>query len=245
MRCIILAGGLGKRLRPLTNHTPKALLEAAGKPIIEHTLEALPDDIISVVIAVKHLGQKIKGRLGKKFGKKRITYVDLTSLRGTMDAVRQCKKYVKGPTMNLNGDDLYSRKDLLKLVERSKKEPKSWFVLVKEVDEMRRFGEILVDNKDNIQDIIEPGAIEKAMLPGLVNTGAYITDERIFRYRPVKNENGECGLPQTIMQAKGAIPIIAVEASFWMPCNTPEDYKHVQEILVKSFSRNSSKKVSE
>lgn len=229
MNCIILVGGLGTRLRPLTYTTPKALLEIQGKPILQYTLEALPDEINTVVIAVKHLGQKIKARFGKKFGAKKVIYVDLISLRGTMDALKQCKKWVKGQTLVLNGDDIYGREDLARLVKALKKEPKSWFVLAKEGKAASAFGQVTVTAEEIVENIIESPNL--GSLTSKVNTGAYILDERIFHYKPVRIPNGEFGLPQTMMQAKKEIPLRAVRASFWMPLNTLEDYKHIQSVF--------------
>ncbi|MBI3273913.1 MAG: NTP transferase domain-containing protein [Candidatus Colwellbacteria bacterium] len=263
MNCIILAGGLGTRLRPLTYTTPKTLLEIKGKPILQYTLEALPDEIKTVVIAVKHLGQKIKARFGKKFGKKKIIYVDLISLRGTMDALKQCKKYVKGVTLVLNGDDIYGKEDLTRLVKASnprtndevasqfneiasslvwgsKKEPRNWFMLVKETMEKTNAAKVILASEGTVKDIIESplpqtvygkenstrtDLVEKAF----VNTGAYILDERIFRYKPARLASGEFGLPQTMMQAKKDISIIALKASSWMPMNTEEDYEKAKK----------------
>jgi len=67
MRAMILAAGLGKRLRPLTDHTPKPLLPVRGKPLIIHHLQALARaGIVEIVINVNHghLGKKIEEALG-------------------------------------------------------------------------------------------------------------------------------------------------------------------------------------
>ena len=65
MRAMILAAGRGERLRPLTDSTPKPLLEVGGKPLIEHHLERLASaGFREVVINLCHLGDKIRERLG-------------------------------------------------------------------------------------------------------------------------------------------------------------------------------------
>ena len=65
MRAMILAAGYGKRLRPLTDHTPKPLLSLGGKPMIVHHLEKLADaGIKEVVVNLGHLGSKIPQSLG-------------------------------------------------------------------------------------------------------------------------------------------------------------------------------------
>jgi MurNAc alpha-1-phosphate uridylyltransferase len=65
MKAMILAAGRGERMRPLTDHTPKPLLEVAAKPLIEHHIEALADaGFTDLVINHAHLGQRIEQALG-------------------------------------------------------------------------------------------------------------------------------------------------------------------------------------
>ena len=65
MKAMILAAGRGERMRPLTDHTPKPLLKAAGKPLIEYTIEALvASGITDIVINLAHLGEQIQYYLG-------------------------------------------------------------------------------------------------------------------------------------------------------------------------------------
>lgn len=71
MKAMILAAGRGERMRPLTDHTPKPLLLAAGKPLIEHTIEQLvAAGFKDIVINHAHLGLRIEQRLGNgsRFG---------------------------------------------------------------------------------------------------------------------------------------------------------------------------------
>ncbi len=71
MKAMILAAGRGERMRPLTDHTPKPLLLAAGKPLIEHTIKQLvAAGFNDIVINHAHLGWQIEERLGngKQFG---------------------------------------------------------------------------------------------------------------------------------------------------------------------------------
>jgi MurNAc alpha-1-phosphate uridylyltransferase len=65
MKALILAAGRGERLRPLTDHTPKPLLEAGGLPLIEHTILALANaGFQDLVVNLAHLGEQIQTRLG-------------------------------------------------------------------------------------------------------------------------------------------------------------------------------------
>jgi NDP-sugar pyrophosphorylase family protein len=91
MQCVILAGGLGTRMRPLTATVPKALLPVLGRPFIEHQLELLArHGLTEVVLSVAHMGEQIEEHVrdGARFGVS-VRYVrDGATLRGTAGALR-------------------------------------------------------------------------------------------------------------------------------------------------------------
>lgn len=77
MHALVLAAGIGKRLRPITDTVPKCLVEVNGKPILVNTLEVLESrGIEEVVLVVGYLRDKVYERIGHRFGKVRITYVE-------------------------------------------------------------------------------------------------------------------------------------------------------------------------
>jgi len=76
MKAVILAAGQGTRLRPLTNHLPKCLVEVHGKPLLQYQLESLERvGIRDCVIVVGYLGHLVERRFGRRFGSVRITYI--------------------------------------------------------------------------------------------------------------------------------------------------------------------------
>jgi len=91
MQCLILAGGLATRMRPLTETIPKAMLPAAGKPFVDHQLAWLAAHGVSdVILSIGYLGGEIRAHVGggEQFGL-RVRYVDEgPKLRGTAGAVR-------------------------------------------------------------------------------------------------------------------------------------------------------------
>jgi NDP-sugar pyrophosphorylase family protein len=91
MQCLILAGGLATRMRPLTETIPKAMLPAAGKPFVDHQLAWLAGHgVTDVVLSIGYLGEAIRDHVGagQQFGL-RVRYVDEgAKLRGTAGAVR-------------------------------------------------------------------------------------------------------------------------------------------------------------
>lgn len=119
MKAMVLAAGLGSRLRPLTLETPKPLIEAGGRPLVEFQLEKLRDaGIEEVVINLHHLGEKIEQTLGNgsRFGL-RITYSIESELLETGGGIRNALPLLgEEPFLCISGDT-YSEFDLNLLPE--------------------------------------------------------------------------------------------------------------------------------
>src|SRR3954452_18274650 len=108
MDAIILAAGLGTRLRPHTLHTPKPLLPIQGRPILDWTLGALAGVVERVVVVVHHLGEQFERYLDGQRRVRRWEVVWQQVPRGTGDALRSCRGLVRSERfLVLNGDDLY------------------------------------------------------------------------------------------------------------------------------------------
>ena len=228
MKAIILAAGKGTRFGELTKTTPKALIKVSGpgrsgKPIIEYTLEALPSRIKEVYLVIGHLGKKIKEYVDDNHKDLKIKYIELKNLTGTATAVFKAKKYLgKEKFLVLYGDDLYSKKELEKLILFP------WaFGLAKTIPPSPKYLNLVLDSKKYIIQALYP--TEKEMRTGiLVSTGAYVMDSRIFKYKPVKLSNGEYGLPQTMLAAAKRIPIKGVVMKNWLQINSPEDIRRAK-----------------
>ncbi len=109
MKAMILAAGLGTRLRPLTHTTPTVLLPVAGRPILEWNLLLLKrHGITEVIINLYHLGEQIVRALGDgaRLGL-RLAYSHEPTLQGTGGGIKQAAPFLKGgPFLVLNGDTL-------------------------------------------------------------------------------------------------------------------------------------------
>ncbi|MFC1498523.1 nucleotidyltransferase family protein [Verrucomicrobiota bacterium] len=103
---VIMAGGLGTRLRPLTEEVPKPMLEVGGKPILETILERMvAAGIRDVFLAVNYKAEIIEGYFGdgKKFGLS-ISYLREDQRLGTGGALKLLPQYINNPVMVVNGD---------------------------------------------------------------------------------------------------------------------------------------------
>src|SRR5438270_8290009 len=108
MDAIILAAGLGTRLRPHTLTTPKPLLPVRGRPILDWTLGALPAAVDRVVVVVHYLAEQVEQYLREQRHFRDWVAVPQQQPRGTGDALRQCREQIKSDRfLVLNGDDLF------------------------------------------------------------------------------------------------------------------------------------------
>src|SRR5262245_33655714 len=107
MDAIILAAGLGTRLRPHTLQTPKPLLPVQGRPILDWTLGALPKEVDRVLVVTHYLGERIEEYLRRQTHFAQWQTVHQENPRGTGDAVLACREQVLSERfLVLNGDDL-------------------------------------------------------------------------------------------------------------------------------------------
>src|SRR5690348_13743569 len=120
MDAIILAAGLGTRLRPHTLQTPKPLLPVQGRPILDWTLGALPRQVERVLIVTHYLSEKVEAYLRDQKHFAQWQTVRQETPRGTGDAVLACRSHVRSERfLVLNGDDLFGAADLARLASCS------------------------------------------------------------------------------------------------------------------------------
>jgi NDP-sugar pyrophosphorylase family protein len=221
MDAILLAAGLGTRLRPHTLHTPKPLLPVQGRPILDWSLGALPAAVDRVVVVVHYLAEQIEAYLrGQKHFAEWVT-VSQHEPRGTGDALRRCREALRSERfLALNGDDLYGAADLAELAACEAG------LLVHPVDEPRRFG-IAFARKDGTLERL----VEKPDLEGVypANTGAYVLPREVFDLEIPLSPRGEYEITDYVSQLAQRRPVRAVEARFWLPIGTEETWRKAEQ----------------
>lgn len=222
-QCVILAAGLGTRLRPHTRTTPKPMLSVAGRPILEWKIMQLPPEITEVILVVGYLKERIIDHFGTEWQGRKITYIEQHEIRGTGAALRLCKDILEGRFLVLNGDDLYDENDIIHCLTLE------LAILAKLADIPGRFGALKTDADGNLIDIIEDA---ESPTGSLVNTGLYVLDGRFFDYDLVPIKDGkEYGLPQTIILMAKDHPVSIPSATFWFPIDHPEDLQRATVVL--------------
>ncbi len=180
MKGIILAGGLGKRLEPLTRITNKHLLPVYNKPMIFYPIQTLVDagiEDILIVTGGSHAGGflRLLGN-GSEFGLKHINYTYQKGEGGIAEALGLAEHFADNDkTVVVLGDNIIE-KSIKEYVDDFIKQPKGAKVLLKEVDDPERFGVAEVEG-DKILKIVEKPKVPKSKY---AVTGIYMYDGRVF-----------------------------------------------------------------
>ena len=110
MKAVILAGGLGTRLKPYTNSLPKPMLPLGEKPILEHLIEWVrKNGVKEIVLCVSYLRKKIEDYFGdgEKFGVK-IEYAISKKPLATAGQLKTAEKFIDGTFVCIYGDSIYN-----------------------------------------------------------------------------------------------------------------------------------------
>lgn len=174
-KAVVLAAGEGQRLRPFTVTKPKAMLDIAGRPILQYVVEALEHNgIREIIIVVGYHREQVFDYFGtgERFGVD-ISYVFQERQLGTAHALAQARNVIKGDFMLLPGDNLIDGETIAKFAVT---QPDA--VLVKAVDNPMRYGIVVVDGGLAKCIIEKPLEAES----NIINTGIYLFSRRIFDY---------------------------------------------------------------
>lgn len=176
---VIMAGGLGKRLRPLTDSCPKPMLPINGRPILERIVCNLRDaGFKTFFLAVNYRSEMIEQHFGngRAFGV-RITYLREDRRLGTAGALSLLPEPPTQPILVMNGD-LLTTVDFRRLVEYHREHDSRVTVCVSEFDFEVPFGVVRVENQRMV------GLEEKPMQKVFVNAGIYVLDPEALHQVP-------------------------------------------------------------
>ncbi|MDX1534354.1 MAG: nucleotidyltransferase family protein, partial [Thermoplasmata archaeon] len=190
MQAVILAGGLGTRLRPITHTRPKALVPLLNRPMILHVLEALPAGVDEVIVAASYMVDALERFFDGRTEPRALSFVEEPEPLGTGGALRNLKGRLEGPFLALNGD-VISSLDLEELVAEHAANGRIGTIALWEVDQPEAYGIVDVDGEGRIRRFLEkPGPDE--VFSNWINAGAYVfepvTLDRIPAGRPVSLE---------------------------------------------------------
>jgi|SRR5437588_3978065 len=179
MRAMVLAAGLGTRLRPLTYEITKPMVPVLDRPVMEHILDLLDEHRFEQVIANLHY---FPDSIREHFGD-RLSYRYEPELLGTAGGVRACSEFFGGePFLVISGDALTDI-DLGALRDAHRERGGIATLAVKRVEHTEEYGVVLHDRDGRVTGFQEKPARDEA-LSDLGNCGIYVFDPAIFDYFP-------------------------------------------------------------
>ena len=183
-KALILAGGRGARMQPLTDKTPKPLLKVQGKSLLEHNLDLLKRfGIRDVVLSVGYLKDQIKEQFkdGTDYGVS-ITYVEEDEPLGTAGPILKAKDKLKdGPFMVLNADEMKDV-NLEKLYKEHLRTEAITTIALTTVKDPSLFGVAMLDGNRILRFVEKPA---KGAAPSkLINAGLYIFEPEVLDLIP-------------------------------------------------------------
>jgi NDP-sugar pyrophosphorylase family protein len=221
MDAIILAAGLGTRLRPYTLVTPKPLLPLKGRPILDWTLGALPASVDRVIVVVHYLADQVEAYLQSQAWFTQWRTVKQEQTRGTGDAVRSCREFIQSErVLVINGDDLFGAADLANLANC----PAG--VLVHEVDEPRKFGIAFLKPDGSLDKLVEKPDLDGRQL---ANTGAYLFPRTALDAELKLSARGEYEITDYVSSLAAREAVHVVRAKFWLPMGTVEAWRAAEK----------------
>jgi len=230
MKAMILAAGLGARLRPLTDNLPKPLLPINGRPLIRYTLLLLKKyGIKEVVINLHHHGDKIKEALKNEVGLK-INYSFEPEILGTGGGLKKASSFLSdGPFFVINGDILVDiNLDSLLGFHQSKK-AEITMVLRKDPN-VDSWGAVEVNLEGRIRKIVGQPAHGESGLCKRMFTGVHVMSPNVFQYIPDKGFFNIMDAYREMIREDYFIMGYETE-NYWIDIGTPERYQKAQQDL--------------
>ncbi len=181
MKGIILAGGRGSRLMPLTADKPKPMMELLGKPVICHLLDLIAKTCIKdVYITLGYKGEQISDYLGNTYGNIRLYYSREEKPLGTAGSVKRLSSIIDDTILVVSGD-IYTDVDLTSMINFHNKIGAQATVLATKVDNPKDFGVIVRDSSSRIVFFEEKPNNPSS---NLVNAGVYVLDKSVLSHIP-------------------------------------------------------------
>ncbi|MEO8290217.1 MAG: sugar phosphate nucleotidyltransferase [Gaiellaceae bacterium] len=184
MKAVVMAGGEGTRLRPLTSNQPKPMVPIIGKPCMEHIVELLKkhgfDDI---VVTLAFMPQAIRGYFGagEAYGVS-IRYSVEESPMGTAGSVKLAENALTEPFLVISGDALCDI-DLAALVRFHQEKKALVTIGLKSVDNPLEFGIVVTDDEGRVERFLEKPSWGQ-VFTDTINTGIYVLDPEVLRHIP-------------------------------------------------------------
>lgn len=236
---ILLVGGRGTRLLPLTEKTPKPMLKVAGVPFTQHQLaKAKSAGITEIALATSFMAEVFEPHFGdgSTMGMK-IHYAVEKEALGTGGAIKNASQVLDiqpGDSVVIFNGDVLSGHDLAGQILFHQTEQAAVTLYLTEVADARAFGCVPIDEKRNVKAFLEK---MESPVTNLVNAGCYIFDYSVFQHIPTESVVSVERETFPRILKEGLIVKGFVDKSYWLDIGTPAALiKASRDLLTHEFT---------
>jgi len=237
LKAVILAGGFGTRLRPLTCTRPKILFPIGNRPLLDWTLEGLArSGVEEVILTVNYMAETFMQRYGEFSHGLRIRYSREKRPLKTGGPIKRAEELIghEEAFLALNGD-VFTNLDYRRLVESHRRSGATATIALYRVDDPSRYGVVELAEDGRVMRFVEKPPPEAAP-SNLVNAGIYVLSPEIFGYIPE-------GRPVSIEHE--VFPRLARDGrlygyefeGLWVDIGLPEDYLEANRLFLDTYAK--------
>lgn len=236
MKALILAGGEGTRLRPLTLKVPKPVVPVANVPFLRYQLELLRrHGITETILSLGYQPDKVESVLGDgaRFHTK-LHYVVEQSPLGTAGAFKNAEPLLDGPTVVFNGDILGDF-DLTEIIRSHRRRSAVATLVLTRVDNPSAYGLVETEKSGRVTRFLEKPSANQITC-NTINAGAYVLEPEVLKTIPAgENTSFERAVFPGLL-ASGKAVYAYVSPGYWMDIGTPQKYLEAHsDILHRRF----------
>jgi NDP-sugar pyrophosphorylase family protein len=244
MKGIIIAGGAGTRLRPLTYTRPKPLIPVVNRPFLEYQVALLKrHGIDEIIFCTNYMSDKIAAHFGdgSAFGVKMQYAIEETPL-GTAGAIKNAQSLAGRDTVVVLNGDVLTDFDISSVVQFHKQKNAIVTLTLKEVPSPSPYGVIITDAEGRVQEFREPSEAQKKALaanPNVETTGVDYINAGIYILEPEALDSIPTGRAVSVeretypkLLADGAPFFAIAREGYWLDIGRPEQYRQATEAIL-------------
>jgi len=228
MKAVILAGGYGKRLRPLTDDKPKPLVDIAGKPILEWQILWLKSfGIDSFFILAGYKKDVLVDWVSKNQQRLGVNIAILTEEEplGTGGAIKRLRGFIHDEEFIVANGDIITNLDITKM------KVESYLASVALVPLRSPYGVVQISSEGKIINFVEKPILKDYW----INAGVYKMKPEIFEYLPDKGDIEKTTFP--LLAEKGLLKGVTFENVYWRSIDTIKDYEEASVEIPEVFKK--------
>ncbi len=238
LQAVLLIGGFGTRLRPLTDRLPKSMVPVLNRPAIEHTIGYLKQfGIRDIILTLNYLPEIIRDSLGdgERYGVNLVYCMEKEPL-GTAGAVKNTAEHLKGGTFVVLNGDVFTSLDINGMLAYHRTNRAVATIALHQVEDPSAFGVVEMEANGRVGAFIEKPKREEAT-SDWINAGTYLLEAEVLSYIPEgKKYMFEDGLFPTLLRERERVYGYR-DSGYWLDMGRPETYYQLNtDLLAGCFS---------